>query len=414
MPNRLPRGSRARPVTLARGPRVRTPSPSYTPSPANSSGSGSDASGDAGEDVANAALENEQALNGQTDDAVADGNDGSESHGVSDDDENDSDQAMADAEDDSEMAQLKEQLAAAQEECERLRQVVNLAEGKNKASYKTVAAAASKPDQFDGRGNVRDWIYQMSHYLTVIGAPKASAVGLAVGFLRGEAMRHWFANVTPLTAQGQTCTDWEVFKQCMFAAFDVADPEHKARTALDTLAQKGPIEKYLRQFNSLTALITDMTDGEKIHRFLAGLNASLRDKVKVDPTTRQRWRKFAMLADFAVHQGADDSISAATDVLKNATAPRDSGGFKVAGGVAKRHKAAGSAPRGGPRANTTTGASGSGTRQPKEYPGVPARSAAVRDHCFRKGLCLKCYKPGHRMADCTSVASQGIPDGFRE
>jgi hypothetical protein len=265
---------------------------------------------------------------------------------------------------------------------------------------RSLHAVVAKPDTFTGRGSCRDWLAQVAHYLTTVKVPPRDAVNVAAGFLRDEAQKHWFAVCKQLPLQNLDPRDWETFRRTMLATFDVADPAAVARVQLDVLRQRvgpGGVEQYVRRFNALCLQIEDMSEGEKIHRFLTGLSESLRERVKLDPVTKRRWTVYAPLASYTVLQGVEDSLAAVpvprADLLDGVRAAAGRGAH-THGHRRPFHKAA-------PRLAAVRDGGVQKVRGKRSDWGFK-RSATALAVCRIKGLCLKCFQPGHQASSCSA------------
>lgn len=305
---------------------------------------------------------------------------------------------------------------------------------------KQLATMVQKPEQFSGSitgksvQRIRDWLDVMSHYLSLLMVPSSDAVGVAVAFLRGAALRHWL-HVAPLLKHEQPPRDassWETFKQVMLARFDHVDPEHHARVRLDSLKQgKHSLAWFVRKFDEYIGYLPDMGEKDKVHRFLGGLNPNLARLCWINPTTGRQWDAYSPLAAHAVaiataagmRELLEDSGGSSSDdgarraperrwqrvqhrrnvrsVLRDGQRRPGGGPPNGRGGGPDRARGA----RGAPTTHAYTNAGGARF----------TRTTRVKNFCFTNRLCLCCYRPGgrdHQASTCTAAPAPGDPPGL--
>lgn len=328
-----------------------------------------------------------------------------------------------------EAAVLQQQLAEASDQLVRQEGVSAALEqvsGEGAQRKRQLIAAMAKPRVFDGkntsvhqgRGSVRDWLASVKRYASSAGFSDAETVSLAASFLQDDAARTWDLRVSVLEKQ-QISISMEDFCACMVQRFEPATAEATARTALDALKQKGRhfrLTAYLAEFERLCTYVPDMTAGDKVHRFTAGLvTDAYKRHLAVDPKTHTRYTSFDEL-----RCAAESLAAAAPDLLKAA----DEGfgnlkGLLKGSGVTGWQKAG--SKRGSPGTPAAPGAGSSGSsKKPKgsasslpweEKKAIMAsRSVADQAVCKKRGLCLVCFGKGHRAAECTaSKAATGSP-----
>ena len=72
---------------------------------------------------------------------------------------------------------------------------------------------------------------------------------------------------------------WEFFIQCLIDKYEPVPVGFTARTALKSIRQTGTIEEYNATFNEVVTLITDMSEADKVDKYIDGLKQALRVKV---------------------------------------------------------------------------------------------------------------------------------------
>ena len=146
------------------------------------------------------------------------------------------------------------------------------------------------------------WIHAIEYWLEAGRVPEGEKVIYAQGHLEGEASQYWLSTAPLIRKEGRNPHDFAEFKK----VYGHADQEHRAREALDGLRQGTmTAEAYVQRFIDLLSKIDakadeGMTTGEKIHRFRQGLRVSLKDKLAIDHTTRERFKDFGKLVDVCI------------------------------------------------------------------------------------------------------------------
>jgi len=199
-------------------------------------------------------------------------------------------------------ASLIQQLEVVQKERD---DIISTLQSKSQAeAKKRLISAMAKPAAFEGKvvgvnsnqASVRDWTGAVRRYVECAEFDDDEAVQFAASFLRGQALRTWNLRATQLAAAGTPAT-LEVFFECLEKRFEGANTEAEARTLLDRLKQLGKfasLSAYIAEFERLCTFIPSMTEGDKVHRFLSGVQNQLVHKhLAVDPNTHTRYTSFA-------------------------------------------------------------------------------------------------------------------------
>lgn len=154
-----------------------------------------------------------------------------------------------------------------------------------------------EPPTFSGRNqdrnNVDSWMFAMKNYLTVSGVALESnqAVLLCASFLTHDAAT-WWRSVSESDAVPTTIASFETAFKARFQPFNC---ERQARNILDNLKQTKSVREYADVFLSTVMRISNMSEEDKIHRFLTGLKQRQRIDVELhQPDTLQ---KAIILAD---------------------------------------------------------------------------------------------------------------------
>ena len=277
------------------------------------------------------------------------------------------------------------------------------------STRKHLLSAMAKPQTFEGRSaglnsskhSVRDWVDSVKRYIDSAGFVGAEAVQFASSFLRDEALRTWNTRAAALLAEQHIATI-DDFCECMIKRFEPASTEAAARVALDGLKQQGKFARlaaYLTEFERLCSFIPQMQQGEKVHRFLTGLQTPAYQKhLSVNPLTHTRYELFADLR-LAAESLAVAAPGLINDILDRAKGKRGNGSMQGggSGNSSSSKQPRQSVPDAGMDAKGPGGAS-------------VHRSKAIVELCRQKGLCLFCYGKGHLSRNCKAAQpAKGSP-----
>ena len=181
-------------------------------------------------------------------------------------------------------AHLLEQLNAREASLRHLeQQVAALIQAQNMEHKEVVAAPATTirpkilpPVAFDGtKPHLDDWIFQWQQYFNVVVVPDEPSRVAMVGLqLSGDAV-HWYQHQYPDHPPINT----ESLFADMVDAFVPIDRSVFARTALAELSQSGSVEVYIERFRSLCLQIPDLSEAEKLDKFLRGLHQNIYKEV---------------------------------------------------------------------------------------------------------------------------------------
>jgi hypothetical protein len=298
----------------------------------------------------------------------------------------------------------------------------------------------NRPCNFDGSvaSRFHEWKNEVQMYLRVMKFPKDQEAGIVQSYLRGTALAWYMQKITQLESAGMPVpTSWNELLPLLNERFEHRNPEVAARDKLMTLRQGNmTMQQYLKEFEACYAFILKWDEADKIHRFIYGLKPHLRIKFCVNPATHSWWTNFDNLVSYITSYMSDDlsHTECVTDAMGTLSATIQTGAASTSkyrknprwqkkpghalsqkqistvlnalglqsGRVAKPQRGAGSAKRQAPKVYTT--ANGESVQ----------RSSGVRSFCHtsQPPLCLGCYQPGHKVAECTAAVATGTPGGY--
>ena len=155
-----------------------------------------------------------------------------------------------------------------------------------------------KPEIYDGakHRDVDTWLFQVEEHMALARVPAASHAGYAASLLRGNAAMWW----RELCESGNRLNDWDEFKMNLRRQFRMDNLVRRARDDLYALRQreKEPVSDFLHKFRQVCIRINDLSEAEKLDKFLRALNTNVRMQVELkEPTTFEDAARFADRAD---------------------------------------------------------------------------------------------------------------------
>ena len=139
-------------------------------------------------------------------------------------------------------------------------------------SAPTIRPKILPPAAFDGQTpHLDDWIFQWTQYFNVVAVPDETSRVAMVGLqLSGDAV-HWYQHHyerRPPTSTAELFAD-------MIQAFVPVDRSVFARSELASLVQKRSVDSYIERFRALCLQIPDLSEAERLDRFLRGLKSEV-------------------------------------------------------------------------------------------------------------------------------------------
>ena len=252
----------------------------------------------------------------------------------------------------------------------------------------------NKPSSFDGTtGSFHDWKNEVQMYLRIMNFSSEQEASIVQGYLRGTALAWWIQKLDNMSANGiPPPATFDEFMHYLNERFDHRNPELASRDKLMSLRQNNlSLHQYLSEFESCYAFIPKWDEADKIHRFMFGLKPHYRSKFCVDPATHRWWTSFDSLVAY-ISAFVSDDPDICEDSLQDMQDDETSSD-EDADSIRPREP----------------------LLQLANAHGEPVvRSRQILAFCSAEypKLCLGCYQPGHRVAECTHEVAEGNPPGM--
>ena len=190
------------------------------------------------------------------------------------------------------------------------------------------AKMGKEPPVFDGSlpaTDVAPWLKTVNNYLKLNGATIEQDKWPAVGrsFLDGAAARSMDSAILSLPA-GVTQT-WQQFEQCLLTSFGHSDQEEEHRKGLRGASGKQKsktVTEYVRHMRSCFegSTVLPLSMGDKIERFIQGLNDDLRIRILPAPVgagVQGKWMDICDLMNYAIQLSHNLPREGAITVLRH-------------------------------------------------------------------------------------------------
>lgn len=251
------------------------------------------------------------------------------------------------------------------------------------------ALRPAKPDPYDGTkagGRAEVWLFQMNEYFNACGSVgDGERVSFAGSMLRGHASTWWRQRRTR-AALGEIpeVSSWQQFCAELKAEFALVNAVKHARDDLARLEQRTSVQTYVHDFRELALQIPDLSEAEKLDRFLRGLKPRLQRELAIrDPHTMDEAVNMAEridMVDFAWR-------------VRHGPTPMELGTAETVCVDALSFN----------RKNEKMG--GKSYARPMKNDDRHKNSNMEKERLKRLGLCFPCKKRGHLARDCPEKAT---------
>ena len=253
-----------------------------------------------------------------------------------------------------------------------------------------------KPETFDGakHRDVDTWLFQVAEHMVLTRLSADSQVAYAASLLRGNAAMWWREKCEG----GHRIETWEEFKTGLRGQFRVDNLVRRARDDLYALRQKEKesVADFLHKFRQICIRISDLSEAEKLDKFLRALHTNVRMQVELkEPETFEEAARYADRAGNVLSRVSGQGSSGKSSWFKGNSSQ---GGGNVAGMRNFQVK-----PSGGPEPMEI----GTSNVQRKKL------TSAERQLLWKNNGCFFCKKPnaGHVARDCPLRKKTGNQQG---
>lgn len=189
----------------------------------------------------------------------------------------------------------------------------------------SAAKLMGKPNFFSGalNTNVDTWLFSIEQYCSVTGVlDDASRIGVASSYFKELAATWWYNRCE---IERNPPATWADFKTLLKQNFQPIAAARTARANLRYLKQgTKSVNEYAQSFFKQIHAISDMSEADKLHNFLNGLNATIYEEVdRRDPKNLQEAMNYAQATELRLRNSRGRSSN-------NYYSSRDSGAQRPA------------------------------------------------------------------------------------
>lgn len=164
------------------------------------------------------------------------------------------------------------------------------------------------PTAFTGkRGSFQFFASKVESYSLITNIARDKWVAVALQCMEEKPTKVWGTYIKRKereVKEGTFVPTWEEFKEFMSKRYDSTDQVAVSRQKLDNVYQgQDTVEKYIERFVTLLGDVEtewEISENDKIHMFLKGLNTNLRLACTVNPQTGEKFADLDSLCTFVV------------------------------------------------------------------------------------------------------------------
>ena len=226
----------------------------------------------------------------------------------------------------------------------------------------------------DKKEDLLAWLFQINEQLALLQInEEETRIVFAGTALTGNA-KTWYR---AMRTEGSVKT-WADFQISLKAHFYPVDPVKHARDLLHPLTQTGSVRDYTATFRHLSAIIGNMSEDEKLDRYIRGLKTRTRGQVELkEPETFDEACRLAEMIDVS-----NDRIFGGANHSRSAYPQR-------------------------PRRNGPEPMDLNAVSDRREKPKFKKLTPEEKERRRKEGLCLYCGSDKHKLDDCPLRKPQG-------
>jgi len=298
------------------------------------------------------------------------------------------------------------------------------------AAHRGKIPAASN---YSGSASTLDsWLREMQQQFDWYQYAAADQVAMAAAQLRGAAL-DWWAGQLSAAEQTTLRASFAAFETALRGRFQPVNRAQTARLALDSLRQgaKQPVADYISAFRRLLVPVPDMSEADKVHRFVQGLRGPVQQHLIVQgvDTLDKAITMAARVGTLGLFAAASSAAAAAGHGAGGDPMDLNALGLDSIEGLEQEETDGSTTPQAPDAAvmraelhkmhqqllaalQQQRASGGAGKRAPfgrgeRHTPRVPGLTPQQVRERMDGGLCFVCGKEGHRKYDCPQ--GQGKP-----
>lgn len=162
----------------------------------------------------------------------------------------------------------------------------------------------SKPAKFRGDRDdaqmVESWLYSLDRQFIACNTnTDAGRIAYATAMLEKNALDWWMYTERQSAAGGPAApSTWASFCAALIQRFRPINDERVARDKLLSLRQTGSVAQFATAFQTLLLKVPDISDAERLHRFIAGLKPTIKTQLLIsNPKTLEEALEMAERID---------------------------------------------------------------------------------------------------------------------
>jgi hypothetical protein len=252
---------------------------------------------------------------------------------------------------------------------------------------------ASKPKSYNGvQGSDPEvWLFQFNQYADINQLAENDRPKLAATYLEGNAATWWRNLVT----QSTNDISWVEFQQELIGTFKPVNAKKIARDRLAVLKQVNSVAKYNFDFTQLCLEINDISESEKLDKYVRGLKDKIRVEVELaEPATLAQAMSKAQRIDNITYQ---TYISQHRQHTSRNFSSHPDGNAMDLGSIDEVNAIS----SGNGRMDTKKYKSNELQKSGRQFTPAQRLSQEEFKYCQAKRLCLRCKEPGHVARYCT-------------
>jgi regulator of replication initiation timing len=262
-------------------------------------------------------------------------------------------------------------------------------------------ARAAKPSRYDGSlgSDPTVWLFQFLQYADITNEPVARRPRVASTYLDSKAATWWMGLVAQQPNGDASQITWQMFHDGLIAMFKPVNAKKVARDKLAVLKQTHSVVRYNSELQQLCLQIDDISEAEKLDKYIRGLKPAIREKVELDePRTLADAMSKAQRIDSITYHSRMSQYSNSTP--NSYTRDGDAMDLSVLDGDSDSTQEKTLNAIGSTGINGRTGTSSSSQSRGKPFTPLQRLSQDEFSYCQRNRLCLRCKEPGHIARNC--------------